>query len=112
MPSQAKANNARGGWTRPTSLRGYPVNGVWMYLYRAVDSTGATVEFMLSQTRNAVSAKRFFRRALSAKHTVTPRIINVDRNPSYPKAVSKIRKKGILPPECELRPVKYLNNLI
>jgi len=34
------------------------VRGTWMYLYRAVDSDGNTVEFMLSPTRDAVSAKR------------------------------------------------------
>lgn len=83
-----------------------------MYLYRAVDSTGATVEFMLSPTRDAISAKRFFRKALRARHTTAPRVINVDKNPSYPKAAGKLKKKGTLPPECELRPIKYLNNLI
>jgi transposase, IS6 family len=88
------------------------VKGNWMYLYRAVDSGGNTVEFMLSPTRDAVSAKRFFRKALRARHTAPPRVINVDRNPSYPKAVSKLKKKGTLPLGCELRPIKYLNNLI
>jgi transposase, IS6 family len=88
------------------------VKGQWMYLYRAVDSAGATVEFMLSPTRDATAAKRFFRKALRARHTVPPRVINVDRNPSYPKAVGKLKKKGTLPLRCELRPVKYLNNLI
>ena len=39
-------------------------------------------------------------------------MINVDKNPAYPKAVGKLKKKGTLPPECELRPVKYLNNLV
>ncbi len=97
---------------RRTSPRGYPVNGQWMYLYRAVDSDGSTVEFMLSQRRNAVSAKRFFRKALHARHTVVPRVINVDKNPSYPKAIAKLKKKGTLPRRCQLRPVKYLNNLV
>ena len=83
-----------------------------MYLYRAVDSCGNTVEFMLSPIRNAASAKRFFRKALRAEHTVPPRVINVDRNPSYPKAVGKLKSKGTLPKGCKLRPVKYLNNLI
>ena len=83
-----------------------------MYLYRAVDSDGNTVEFMLSPTRNTQAAKRFFRKALRAKHTVPPRVINVDRNPAYPKAVDKLKKRGTLPHVCELRPIKYLNNLI
>lgn len=88
------------------------VKGEWMYLYRAVDSDGNTVEFMLSASRDALSAKRFFRKALRARHTTSPRVINVDKNPSYPKAVSKLKKKGTLPPGCELRPIKHLNNLI
>lgn len=88
------------------------VKGEWMYLYRAVDSTGATVEFVLSPTRDAVSAKRFFRKALRVKHAKPPRVINVDKNPSYPKAVNKLKKNGTLAEECQLRPVKYLNNLI
>src|SRR3954453_14518790 len=64
------------------------VKGQWMYLYRAVDSDSNTVEFMLSQSRDGQAAKRFFRRALRARHTIAPRVINVDRNPSYPKAVA------------------------
>jgi len=88
------------------------VKGEWVYLYRAVDSAGNTVEFMLSQTRDGQAAKRFLRKALCAHHTVSPRVINVDKNPSYPKAIKKLQKKGTLPTGCELRPVKYLNNLI
>src|SRR5436305_4991691 len=88
------------------------IKGQWMYLYRAVDSDGNTVEFMLSPTRDGQAAKRFFRKALRAKHTVSPRVINVDKNPSYPKAVNKLQKKGTLPKCCKLRPVKYLNNLV
>src|SRR6476659_5585847 len=92
------------------------VKGAWIYLYRAVDSTGATVEFMLSPTRDAVSARyplgAFFRKALRARHTVSPRVINVDKNRSYPQAIGKLKKKGTVPKGCELRPIKYLNNLI
>jgi transposase-like protein len=61
------------------------VKGTWMYLYRAVDSDGNTVEFMLRKSRDALSAKRFFRKALRARHTVAPCVINVDKNPSYLK---------------------------
>jgi IS6 family transposase len=88
------------------------VKCTWMYLYRAIDSDGNTVEFMLSPTHHAVSAQRFFRKALRAKHVTPPRVINVDKNPAYPKAVGNLRKRGTLPKECKLRPVKYLNNLI
>ena len=88
------------------------VKGQWMYLFRAVDSEGNTVEFMLSAKRNATCAKRFFRKALRARHTVQPRVINVDGNAAYPKAMRKLKKQGIMPKGCKLRPVKYLNNLV
>src|SRR5438552_2870105 len=34
------------------------VKGKWVYLYRAVDSTGATVDFLLSAKRDAAAAQR------------------------------------------------------
>ena len=88
------------------------VKGVWMYLYRAVDSAGNTLEFMLSENRDAQAAKRFLSQVLGACHTTTPRVINVDKNPAYPKALDELKNEGKLPQGCELRPVKYLNNLI
>jgi transposase-like protein len=83
-----------------------------MYLYRAVDSAGNTLEFLLSHTRDTLAAKRFFRRALGAPHIMTPRVINVDQNPADPKAVAELKAEGRLPQGCQLRPLKYLNNLI
>jgi transposase, IS6 family len=38
------------------------VKGQWMYLYRAVDSEGNTIDFCLSKNRNAKSAKRFLKK--------------------------------------------------
>ena len=40
------------------------VKKVWFYLSRAVDSQGNTIEFLLSSTRDAEAAKRFFFKAL------------------------------------------------
>jgi transposase, IS6 family len=87
-------------------------HGEWLYLYRAVDSVGNTLEFMLSPTRDARAAECFFRKLLGAKHTVEPRAINVDKNAAYPAAFKTLQQVGELAPECELRPVKYLNNLV
>jgi transposase-like protein len=42
------------------------VKKVWMYLYRAVDSQGKTIEFLLSPTRDAEAAKSFFLKALQS----------------------------------------------
>ncbi|HZU03779.1 MAG TPA: IS6 family transposase [Ktedonobacteraceae bacterium] len=129
-----------------------------MYLYRAVDSEGNTLEFLLSPTREAEAAKRFFVKALHAtaasasracpadeKEAETPRsiepaaapaasglvsvgmtpkplplrvaprsvprVINVDKNTAYPKAIADLKASGGLSESVELRQVKYLNNL-
>jgi IS6 family transposase len=88
------------------------VKGTWMYLYRAVDSAGNTLEFLLSATRDAEAAKRFFSKALGASHSVTPRVVTVDKNAAYPKALADLKATGAIPAACELRQNKYLNNLI
>jgi transposase-like protein len=84
----------------------------WYYLYRAVDSTGATLDFMLSSTRDADAAERFFRRVLQASHTLTPRVITVDKNAAYPPAFEALQQDSTLPETCLLRQCKYLNNVV
>lgn len=49
---------------------------------------------------------------LTPAHTVTPRVINVDKNAAYPKACAELKAERHIPEGCELRQVKYLNNLI
>jgi len=77
-----------------------------------VDSQGNTLEFFLSPKRDAQAAKWFFSKALNACHTVTPRVITVDKNAAYPKAFHELKTEELLPQPCELRQRKYLNNLI
>ena len=88
------------------------VKGRWMYLYRAVDSRGQTIDFLLSAKRDAEAAKRFFRKALAQPHTVNPRTITVDKNAAYPKAVAEMKEDGELWRRSRLRQVKYLNNIL
>jgi transposase-like protein len=84
----------------------------WYYLYRAVDSEGNTIEFMLSATRDAEAAEQFFRQALQANHTVPPRVITVDKNAAYPAAFAVLQQERTLPETCLLRQCKYLNNVV
>jgi transposase, IS6 family len=88
------------------------VKGEWTYLSRAVDAEGNTLEFFLSATRDAQAVKRFFSKTLQAFHTVVPRVITVDKNAAYPKALQELKAEGTIPEACELRQVKYLNNLV
>ena len=88
------------------------VKGEWKYLYRAVDSEGNTLDFMLSAKRDATAAKRFFRKVMNAEHNQSPRVINVDKNAAYPKAIDELKAEEPLPKTSKLRPVKYLNNIV
>jgi IS6 family transposase len=88
------------------------VKGRWTYLYRAVDSRGQTIDFLLAAKRDTAAAKRFFRQALARPHTVNPRTITVDKNPAYPKAVTEMKEVGELRRCSRLRQVKYLNNIV
>jgi IS6 family transposase len=88
------------------------IKGEWKYLYRAVDSTGQTIDFMVSAKRDARAAKRFFRKMLKAAPHSSPRVINVDKNPAYPPAVKQLKEEGTLPNRTQLRQCKYINNLI
>jgi transposase, IS6 family len=88
------------------------VKGVWKYLYRAVDSEGNTLDFMLSAKRDGKAAARFFRKTLKAEHTSVPRVVNVDKNAAYPKAVETLKNEERLPKAVELRQNKYLNNIV
>jgi transposase-like protein len=88
------------------------VRGKWMYLYRAVDSTGQTLDFQLNETRSTRAAKRFFKKMLGSPHIPVPRVINVDRNAAYPRAINDLKQEGLFPDGSELRLVKYLNNIV
>src|SRR5262249_46802559 len=74
------------------------IKGKWYYLYRAVDSKGQTIDFMLSAKRGARAAKRFFRKMLKAPKHQSPRVINVDRSNVYTPAITDLKKEG----ECTM----------
>jgi transposase, IS6 family len=82
------------------------------YLYRAVDSRGQTIDFLLSARRDAEAAKRSFRETIGQPHTVNPRTMTVHKNPAYPKAVTEMKDGGELWRRSRLCQVKYLNNII
>ncbi|MED1568036.1 IS6 family transposase [Bacillus paramycoides] len=88
------------------------VKGQWMYLYRAVDSKGNTIDFHLSKTRDHRAVKRFFKKALRSFHVSKPRVITVDKNPAYPIAIEELKTEKKMPVGIQIRQVKYLNNIV
>src|SRR5258705_4165535 len=63
------------------------VKGKWVYLYRAVDSTGSTIDFLLSAQRDAAAAERFLTKALDGGNHPAPRVINTDKHAAYPPPI-------------------------
>lgn len=88
------------------------VKSRWCYLYRAIDSKGATIDFLLSAFRNADAAKRLFRNELGDRSHPQPRVINTDLAPIYAAAIPESKKEGTLRNRCRHRPVQYLNNIL
>ena len=87
------------------------VAGSWAYLYRAVDSGGETIEFMLSPNRDLMAAELFLRLALSGGGP-RPRVINVDGHPAYASAIAELKQTGELGRRCRCRTAPYFNNII
>jgi IS6 family transposase len=69
----------------------------------------------LSHTEQYTStraAKRFFRKVLGRQHITTPRVINVDKNPTYIGAIRDLKREKLLPDKCKRRPSQYMNNMV
>jgi transposase-like protein len=88
------------------------VKGKWVYLYRAVDSSGATIDFLLSAKRDAAAAERFLAKALGAENHPAPRVINTDKHAGYPPVIVQLKSEGALEENCQHRPVQYLNKVL
>jgi putative transposase len=84
------------------------VKGEWTYLYRAVDKTGQTIDFLLTEHRDEKAAKRFLTKAIR-RHGV-PEKITIDGSEANAAAIRSYNKEhgtAII-----IRQVKYLNNII
>ena len=68
------ARSVGGSWRMDETY--IKVRGRWVYLYRAVDQAGRTVDFFLSRNRDVTAAKTFLRNAM--KHQRTPTKITLD----------------------------------
>src|SRR4029453_10890656 len=88
------------------------VGGRWRYLFRAVDKNGRLIASMLSGRRDTGAAYRFLRKALRTVSDYPPSSITTDKLASYPTAIRRLQKEGLLSKHVEHRTSKYLNNII
>ena len=84
------------------------VKGPWYDLYRAVDKTGQTIDFLLTQHRDERAAKRFLMKAIR-RHGV-PAKITLDGSAANAAALKRYNADH--GPASVSRPVKYLHNII
>jgi transposase, IS6 family len=88
------------------------VGGKWKYLFRAVDKHGQLIDFMLLDCRNTRAAYRFLRKAVKTMSDYPPSSITTDKLASYPKAIWRLQREGLLSKDVDHRTSKYLNNVI
>jgi transposase-like protein len=86
------------------------VKGEWVYLYRAVDKTGKTVDFHLSRKRDVNAAKAFLRKAMVRQRIPTK--ITLDAYAASHHVVADLKRDGELPKRVRVRSSKYLNNIV
>src|SRR5437868_1757255 len=84
------------------------VKGQWYYLYRAVDKTGQTIDFLLTAQRDEHAAKRFLTKAIR-RHGV-PEKITIDGSAANEAAIKSYNAEHGT--AIAIRKVKYLNNIV
>ncbi|WON77720.1 IS6 family transposase [Serratia sp. UGAL515B_01] len=86
------------------------IKGQWKYLYRAVDTAGQTIDFLLTAKRDAAAALRFFRKAI--RHHDKPGMVTIDKSGANTAALATLNADKREEETIPLRQSKYLNNLV
>jgi putative transposase len=84
------------------------IKGEWSYLYRAVDKSGQTIDFLLTQQRDEPAAKRFLTQAIRRRGV--PEKITIDGSEANAAAIRSYNAEHGT--AIEIRQIKYLNNII
>ncbi|MEG0171506.1 MAG: IS6 family transposase [Acinetobacter sp.] len=86
------------------------IKGQWKYLYRAVDTSGQTIDFLLTARRDAIAALRFFRFAI--RQNGEPEVVTIDKSGANTAALATLNADKAEDETITVRQSKYLNNLI
>lgn len=86
------------------------VRGQWKYLYRAVDTEGQTIDFLLTAKRDTAAALRFFRKAI--RQHGEPEVVTIDKSGANTAALATINANKSEEEIITIRQNKHLNNLI
>ena len=105
---RARKKPVNGSWRMDETY--IKLNGKWVYLYRAVDKEGSTIDFLLRAKRDANAAKAFFKKAI--KHNGRPEKVTVDKSGSNKAALDYCNQDISENKQIEIRQIKYLNNII
>lgn len=84
------------------------VKGDWVYLYRAVDKDGKTIDFLLTKTRDKAAALRFFKKAI--QDNGDPEKVTIDKSGANKAGIDEINAERDIP--ITVRQAKYLNNVV
>jgi len=102
----AKKKKVMGRWRMDETY--LKLKGEWMYLYRAVDKEGRSVDFFLSKKRDKIAAKRFFKKAI--KQNGKPSLINIDKSGANKAGIQCVNQENNT--RIKIRQCKYLNNVV
>ena len=86
------------------------IKGQWKYLYRAVDTDGQTIDFLLAAKRDAAVALRYFRKAI--RHHGEPEVITIDKSGANTAALATLNADKPNEETIAVQQSKYLNNLV
>ena len=84
------------------------IRGKWAYLYRAVDTEGHTIDFLLTPTRERDAAEAFLYKAI--RRQGLPEKITIDKSGSNTAAIKRYNKTHRT--AIVIRHSKYLNNIV
>lgn len=86
------------------------IKGQWKYLYRAVDTDGQTIDFLLTARRDAAAALRFFRKVI--RNHGEPEVVTIDKSGANTAALATLNADNPEEEAITIRQSRYLNNLI